>query len=146
MGLKLSFMAFRFLVMEFNSWKLCGGSMGTSLHTLGLESSLKGLCWLFFVMCWHMWKITTVMPFLKLGSLEKCCTIACKCVLLCWLHTWTLSKIAWNSFSKKNCCWSYSRSWWWCCSKSCQCRNCWKCFQFVRDSSCEWCYCLRDDS
>ena len=45
MGLKLSFMAFRFLVMEFNSWKLCGGSMGTSLHSLGLESSLKGLCW-----------------------------------------------------------------------------------------------------
>jgi hypothetical protein len=44
MGLKLSFKAFRFLVMEFNSWKLCGGSMGTSLHTLGLESSLKGLC------------------------------------------------------------------------------------------------------
>ncbi len=80
---------------------------------------------------------------------EERCVRAHKRRLPAWLHIWILSKTSWNLFSKRNCCWNYSRSClrscsrscWWCCTQSCWCsytRNYWKCFQFVRDSNYGW--------
>jgi hypothetical protein len=56
---------------------------GSCSAYLKLGVYIRGSMLTLLLFAWHMWKITAIMPFLRLGSLEKYCTIACKYVLLC---------------------------------------------------------------
>ena len=79
-------------------WKKYGSCLAYLKLGVYIRGSMLTLLCCMFGTCE---KIIAIMSFLKLGSLEKCCTIACKYVLLFWLHVWTLSKIAWNLFGEK---------------------------------------------